>query len=245
VLFSARGNPQLPIWMLEQGTTPSALLVGEGIWRWRLFEYRHFKSHQVIDEAIRQTVSFLSVNVNDRPFQVALPKYVWSDREAISLNAYLLNSNNEQVNTPDAQLVISDSSGRKHNYSFERSGNAYKLNIGIRASGTYSYYASVVYNGVKYTATGSFVVQSMPIELMESGADYPLLYGIARKDNGALVPGAQVLSLYDSIRNNQNIRPLILTTTETIPLVDWRWYFFLILLVAVAEWLLRKYWLAQ
>jgi len=245
VVFSARGNNTLPLWMLQQGAAPAALLVGEGLWRWRLAEYRHFNSHQVVDEAIRQTVSFLAANVNDRPFRVELPKYVWSDQEGISMNAYLLNANNEQVNTSIATLTLTDSAGKKQNYNFEKSGSAYKLQLGLRAAGTYSYAATTNYNGVKYEATGSFLVQHLPIEMMETGANYPLLYSISQQYGGALVPANNVLSLYDSIRKNPNIKPLIQSTTETIPLVDWKWYFFLLLLFATAEWLLRKYWLAQ
>jgi hypothetical protein len=246
VLLQARGGGEnIPLWLLKQGKTPSAMLAGEGLWRWRLYEYKNSGKHEVIDELVRQTISFLSVNNNDKPFQVQLPKYVWSDKEAISINAYLLNPNNEQVNTPEVQLVITDSAGRKQNYSFERSGAAYKLNIGIRAGGTYNYTATTSYNGKTLTASGSFVVETMPLELMQTGADYPLLYGLSKKYNGSLLPSANISSLYDSIKNNVNIKPVIQSNVETVPLVDWKWYFFLILLFAVAEWLLRKYWLAQ
>lgn len=245
VLFYARGNMAMPLWMLQQGTRPSALLVGEGIWRWRLFEYRHFNTHSVVDEAIRQTVSFLSANSNEKPFRVEFPKYVWSDQEAITLNAYLLNASNEQVNTAEVKLILSDEIGKKQEYSMERSGKAYKLNLGIRASGIYHYTASASYEGKTYTESGSIAVHNTPLEMMETGADYPLLNSLAQKHAGHLVPGASISSLYDSIRNDRNIKPVIRTTTETIPLVDWKWYFFLILLVAVTEWLLRKYWLAQ
>jgi hypothetical protein len=221
------------------------MLIGEGLWRWRLYEYKNFGNHNVIDECIRQTISFLSVNNNDKPFRVALPKYVWSDQESISLNAYLLNANNEQVNTSDVTLNIADSAGKKQNFSFERSGNAYRINIGVWAGGTYNYVASTSYNGKTYTATGSFVVESMPLELLESGADYPMMYSLAGKYNGSFVPAANIQSLYDSITKNVNIKPVIQSNTETVPLVDWKWFFFLILLFAVVEWLLRKYWMAQ
>jgi hypothetical protein len=80
---------------------------------------------------------------------------------------------------------------------------------------------------------------------MESGADYPLLYGLAKKYNGGFVPSGNVASLYDSIIHNERVKPLIQANNETVPLVDRKWYFFLILLIAVCEWLLRKYWLAQ
>jgi hypothetical protein len=241
---SAGANP-MPLWVLQQGTIPSAILLGEGIWRWRLYEYKNFNEHNVIDECIRQTVAFLAANNNEKPFSVALPKYVWSDQEAITLNAYLLNANNEQVNTPDVQLTVADSAGRKQDFSFERSGAAYSLNIGIWAGGAYTYSARTTYNGKAYTAGGSFVVESMPLEFMESGADYPLLYGIAKKYNGGFVTAKNVSSLYDSITRNEHVKPLIQTNTETVPLVDRKWYFFIILVIAVAEWLLRKYWLAQ
>lgn len=239
------GAHNIPVWAFIQGATPVAVLSGEGIWRWRLYEYKNFNSHEVIDECIRQTLSFLSANSNESPFRVEMPKFVWSDQESISLNAYLLNQNNEQINTPDAQIILTDSAGNKQSFSFERSGNAYRLNLGVRAGGTYTYAAKVNYNGTTHTANGSFVVESMPLELMETGADYPLLYGLAKKNNGALVPAANILSLYDSIRHNDNIKPVIQTSTESVPLIDRKWFFFLILIVATAEWLLRKYWLAQ
>jgi hypothetical protein len=246
VLFTQRAAAtNAPLWVLEQSSAPVAILAGEGLWRWRLHEFKNFGDHQVIDECIRQTVSFLSANNKEKPFTVGLPKYVWSDQESISMNAYLLNANNEQVNTPDVKLTISDSAGRKQDFSFERSGTAYALNIGIWAGGTYNYIAHTTYNDKPYTASGSFAVESIPLELMEPGADYPLLYSLARKYNGAFVPATNVGVLYDSIIRNERVKPLIQTNTETVPLVDRKWYFFIILLLAVAEWLLRKYWLAQ
>lgn len=236
---------QMPLWVMQQGATPTAILAGEGLWRWRVYEFKNFSEHNVIDECIRQTIAFLSANNNERPFTVQLPKHVWSDQEAISLNAYLLNTNNEQVNTPDVQLSVTDSSRRKEDFSFEKSGTAYMLNIGIHAGGTYNYVARTTYNDKAYTASGTFVVESTPLEFMETGADYPMLFAMAKKYNGALFPANNFGALYDSIMHNERVKPMIQTTTETVPLVDRKWFFFLILLVAVAEWLLRKYWLAQ
>lgn len=243
-LFRSKGGA-LPLWLFRQGKTPTVLTAGEGVWRWRMYEYKNFGTQNTMDECIRQTVSFLTVNTNEKPFRVALAKYIWSDQEPISMNAYLLNANNEQVNDPEVQLTISDSNGNKQDYSFERSGNAYRINIGIRSGGNYSYNAKVTYNGKTYTESGSFLVETMPLELMETGADYPLLYNLAQKYNGGFVPMQQVSSVYDSIKNNARIKPVIQTNIETVPFIDRKWFFFLILIVAAVEWLLRKYWLAQ
>ncbi|RYD57661.1 MAG: VWA domain-containing protein [Sphingobacteriales bacterium] len=245
VLFHTRSDANNPLWMFQQGTPPISILMGEGLWRWRLYEYRYFNQHQVVDECIRQTISFLSANSNERPFQVSLPKYVWSDKESITLNAYLLNANNQQINTPEAQLIIADSAGNKQSYSFERAGSGYRLNIGIRAGGYYTYTGRTTHNGKVHSVSGSFVVESMPLEMMETGADFPLLYALSKKYNGSFVPASRVGALYDSISRNTAIKPVIISNTESVPLVDWKWYFFLILVIAVAEWLLRKYWMAQ
>lgn len=243
-LFNARGNEQMPLWVFQQGSTPLAMLMGEGIWRWRVYEYRFFKEHNVVDECIRQTVAFLTAN-NEKPFRVEMPKYIWSDQEAIYMNAYLLNANNEQVNDVETSLVLTDSAGNEQTYSFERSGSSYRLNLGIWAGGSYKYRAETQYNGTTYSASGSFAVETMPLELLETGADYTLLYGLSQKYGGAFFPASEMNAVYDSIKNNKNIKPLIQSNIDTIPLVDWKWYFFLILLFAVAEWLLRKYWLAM
>ncbi len=239
------GNFQSPLWLLQQGSVPTAILAGEGLWRWRLYEFKNFNSHEVIDECIRQTVSFLSVNNRDKPFSAGMAKYVWRDQEPVSLRAYLHNANNEQINTPDATLTVTDSAGRKRDFTFERSGNSYNLNIGIWAGGTYSYIARTTYEGKQLEARGSFAVESMPIELMEQGADYNLMYGLSQKYNGAFVTASGIGVLYDSISKNARIKPLIQVSTEAVPFVDRKWYFFIILVIAVAEWLLRKYWLAQ
>lgn len=245
VLFRQRDGEQQPLWVLQQGNPSTAITTGEGIWRWRMYEYKNFNTHNTIDECIRQTVSFLAANSNEKPFYIQLSKYVWSDQENIGMNAYLLNATNQQVNNADVQLVITDTTGRKQNFSFEKSGSSYRLNTGIWAAGTYNYAARAVYNGTTYTSNGSFVVEHMPLEQMETGADYNMLYTLARKYNGGFVPAASITSLADSIKKNTNIKPVIQSNIQSVPLVDWKWYFLLILIFAVAEWLLRKYWLAQ
>lgn len=248
MLFSlpsvADGSPS-PLWMMQPGNVPSAFLAGEGIWRWRLYEYKNFGTHDVVDECIRQTVAFLAAGVKNRQFSVAMPKSVWRDRESVVLSAQLLNANSEQVNTPDVSLTITDSAGNKREYAMERRANVYGLNIGVWAGGTYSYRARTVYNGKDLFSSGSFAVESTPVELMEQGADFALLHALANKYNGTAVTLPQVNVLYDSILQNKNIRPLLGTETDVVPFIDRKWYFFIILLIAVAEWLLRKYWLAQ
>lgn len=239
------GSAQSALWLMQQGTVPIAIIAGDGLWRWRLYEYKNFNTHEVVDELIRQTVGFVTANAKEQPFTVALPKYIWSDQEPITLKAYLLNDNKEQINTADVHLKITDSAGTPHDYTFEKSGNSYFLNIGIWAGGSYKYSAQTSYNGKDYTSYGSFTIESTPLELMETGADYPLLFNLAKKYNGAFFTRSNMAQLADSIKANTHIKPLLQETNEVVPFIDAKWFFFIILLIVVAEWLLRKYWSAQ
>jgi hypothetical protein len=248
VLFNYKNpaNGQLsPMWALQQGNVPVAVLAGEGIWRWRVYEFKNFGDHSVVDECIRQTVTFLAAGNNEKPFSVAMPKYVWRDQEPIFLKAYLLNANKEQINTPDAAITITDSAGNKKDFTLERSGNSYSLNLGIWSGGTYTYVAKTTYATKAYTAAGSFAVETIPVELMEQGADYQLLFGLAHKYSGTFFTTANMGGVYDSISRNANIKPLIREDKVSVPLIDRKWLFFLILLIVSTEWLLRKYWMAQ
>ncbi len=244
VLLTSKTNGQ-PLWFLQQGAVARAILIGEGLWRWRMYEYKFFNKQEVIDEMIRQTVTFLTANSQEKPFNVQLPKAIWKDKEAINFNAYLLNENKEQINSEEVKMVISDSSGAKQYYLFAKSGSAYQLNIGSRAAGSYHYMATVSYKGKNYTEQGDFTVQDIPIESLESGADYSLLYALSNQYKGHVVMPSQEASLLDSLKNNNHIKPIIQEYDKTIPLIDWKWYFILILTLATIEWLLRKYWMAQ
>lgn len=247
VLFqqTLSGSERLPLWWLQQGSRPVVVLAGTGLWRWRMYEYRYFKQHAVVDECIRQTVSFLTTNGREESFQTVVPKHVWSDFEPVIVQAILLNSNNEPFNTPDVYFVLTDSAGYQQNYAFERSGSAYRVNLGVLPAGSYTYTASTVYQDKTHTDKGRFVVTSTSPELMETGADYALLFGMAHQYGGAFLPWHQLNTLTDTLDSHPQIQPVIKTTTESSPLVDRKWYFFVVLVVAAAEWLLRKYWMAM
>lgn len=244
-LFTSKTDKTAPLWTFLSGKTPTVVTTGVGLWRWRMYEYKNFSSTDVIDDCIRQTVAFLLSGNNKDPFRVTLPKYIWSDQESVNFNAYLQNDNSELINQSDIKLELTDSAGNKKDYTFDRSGNSYKLNTGIHTGGTYSYTATTTVNGKTLVKKGSFVIDNIPLELMQEGADYNMLYSLSEKYNGSFFTLSNLNAIKDSIVNNQQITPVIETNIEIVPLIDRRWLFFIILLVAVAEWLLRKYWLAQ
>lgn len=231
-----------PLWLFQSGAVPHAVLCGEGIWRWRLYEYKNSGKHEVVDELIRQTVSLLSVKKDNRPFRIFMDKYIFSDNESIRLYAELRNANGELINTPEVAVTITDSAKHALNYNFEKNDNRYQLNAGLRAPGSYTYQGRVKYNGKDYVSEGSFIVESVPLEQLRTFSDYELMYKLAQQSGGSFFTFNNMQSLTDSLKQNALIKPVIHTEKTFVSLIDKRWLFIIILLIAAAEWLLRKYW---
>ena len=101
----------------------------------------------------------------------------------------------------------------------ERNGTSYTLNLGILAGGSYTYSAKTSLNNVPLSASGQFAVERVPLEMMEQGADYRLLYALSRKYGGGMVTAPNVASIADSLAKNSQIKPLIRLETENTPLI--------------------------
>jgi len=230
-----------PLWIFRHGPVPEAVLCAEGLWRWRLYEFKNTGRHEVVDELIRQTVSLLQEKKDKRPFRVFMDKYIFSDNEPVNLYAELRNANGELVNTADVKLLLSDSAGKSLSYTMEKSGSSYRLNAGLLAPGHYRYKGSASYNGKAYTAEGAFIVESVPLEQLRTYADFELLSKLAANTGGRFFTRKNMAALTDSLRQSDTVKPVLHTEKTYTELISHKWLFFLIFLLAAAEWLLRKY----
>jgi len=245
VLFQQQlGNieTQQALWVIQSGTPAVAVLAGEGIWRWRQYEYKNFKQHAVVDALIQQTVSLLQSKRDQRRFRVYLDKYLLNENEPVYLFAELRNENGELFNQPEVGISLTDSMGNEWKGQFEKSGNSYRLNPGLLSSGTWSYRSTVRYNNQTEVAQGSFTIAAIPLEDLRQHSDFNLLSLIASQTEGAFFTRDNMSDISTTLSQNPNIKPVLHSHTAYQSLVDLRWWFAFILLTAAAEWGLRKYW---
>lgn len=228
------------IWNYYPGNIPFCILNGEGLWRWSMYEQKTFNRNEHVKELVLQTLNFLQTDKNEKPFQINVLKNNISDSEPAVIIAELRNANGELLNEPEAKLSISGN-GSDMNYNFERSGNAYRINVGLLAPGTYKLKAQVSWNGKKHEDYGILHVQPIPLEALRTHSDFNLLHQIAQNNNGNFFTQSNFAALADSIMANNNIKTKIHTRSSTEAIINYRWLFFLILTSAAAEWLLRKY----
>ncbi|RYU90110.1 hypothetical protein EWM62_11245 [Mucilaginibacter terrigena] len=218
----------------------SAVLTGEGLWRWQLAEYREFGNHHAIEELLSQTVQYLTANANRQRFRVYAAKNIFDEGENLLLNAELYNDALELINTPDVKINLKSQSGKNYSFLFTRSGQSYQLNAGTLPVGEYTYTATTSNGKQAFTANGQLTVKQLNLEARQSTANHRLLRDMATQSGGQMLLPSQINKLADLIRKNENIKTVVYEDRRYSDLIDVKWVFVLILLLLSAEWFLRK-----
>jgi hypothetical protein len=244
VLYQQIGNikTQKPLWaFVNAGNTKVGFILGEGIWKWRLYEYKKFRDHSLTNELITKTIQYLSLTKRKSPFIVEYPA-ISNENDNIVFKAGLFNASNEFINNAKIKLNITDKSGNKYPYIFEPSDNQYIANIGNLQKGKYYFTALTNIGNKKYEKSGSFIIKESMLEQSDLLADYNLLYKLSLQSNGKMFSKYDLDKLRLEIENNVNIKPVFYTQKTLKELIDIKQLFAVFILLIAIEWFFRKYW---
>ncbi|MCB0706290.1 MAG: hypothetical protein KDC34_13320 [Saprospiraceae bacterium] len=219
----------------------TGILSGEGIWKWRLFDFLQNRNHAAFNELVQKSIQYLSVKEDKRRFRIRPAKNIFDENEVVQLDAELYNESFQRINTPDVSLAITDEAGRQFNYTFDKTADAYTIQAGALPVGNYTYSGRAVLDGENLTASGQFSVQPVQLELYQTTADHGLLRLLSQEMGGQTVYPGQLSTIATAIRGQETVKPVIYESTRTRPLIDLKWIFFLLLLFLSAEWFLRRY----
>ena len=225
----------------ENNGIKTGILMCDGFWKWRLFNFLQNQDAALFDELFGKTVQYLTIKEDKRKFRVETEKSVINENESVLFNAELYNDNYELINDPDVSLVIKNSEGREFPYTFNKQERAYSLDAGLFPTGSYTYRASTAHNGQNLTFDGKFSVRPIEMELFESTANHGVLRALAQKTGGEMVFPDSLASLSQKLLNSAGIKPVIYQTTQTDPVINLKWIFALLALLLALEWFLRRY----
>ena len=217
----------------------NAILLGEGIWRWRLYDYAVNESHSQFDGLITSLIQFLAVKEDKRFFRVQGPRDLM-ENEPIIFNAELYNASYEAVNDAEASMEIRDGEGKTYPFNFSRTDKAYRLDAGTLPVGTYSYTAEVTRAGKQYTDRGNFSIQPFELEGANLRANHQLLYNISENSGGELVYSNNISTAIKAFKNSERATPVSYSTEILSSLLNLGWPLFLIILLLATEWFIRK-----
>lgn len=217
----------------------SAVLAGEGLWRWRLQNFADNGDHLLFDELISKTVQYLSVR-NDRKNLRIISKNSYNDNERIRMDAEVYNSSYELINTVDVNLELQDEGGNKYPFSFARTTSAYTLDLGLLKAGSYTFKSSTQVGEDEYFAQGKFIIKEVTAERSSGRADHTLLNTFAIRTGGSMIQPRDLLNLDELLTNRNDVKPISHIETKLEELIKFSWIFVLILLLLSLEWFIRK-----
>ena len=218
-----------------------AILCGEGIWKWRLFDFLTNQNHDLTNELITKTVQYLAVKEDKRQFRVILPKNVFYENESINFQAELYNDSYELINIPDANITLIDEEGKEYPYTFNKTATAYSLDAGNFPVGDYTFIAKVKFGGKELSYNGKFTITPMQLEAFNTVANHQLLYQLSEKSGGQIFYPSELEALGETLLNNNDLKPVVFSTYKTESLINFKWLFALFLGLLSLEWFIRKY----
>lgn len=216
------------------------VILGEGIWRWRLNNAENSGNTVFFDEIIQKSIQFLASKEDKSYFRV-FAKTNYLEDEKLIFDAEVYNESYELINEPDVEMIISNADKKEFRFIFSRNGSSYRLNAGRLPVGEYSYTASVVLNKKTLTASGKFTISPVQLELLNAVANHQVLSNLATETGGKAVFPNQLNSLVDLIKNKEEIVEVSYTSKKLDTILNFKWLFFLILLLFSTEWFIRKW----
>lgn len=233
-------STQFPLIVTSQGLDrKTAVIAGEGLWRWRITNFMKAGNFAAFDELISKLVQYLSVKSDKSQFRVLTRNY-FKENEPIEFDAEFYNDSYELINQPDVNIQISNSEGKSFPFVFTRTSNAYSLNAGSFPPGDYTFKASLNFSGKAFQRTGNFVVLAVNEELMNTVANHSLLLSLARQHHGEIVYPGEMSKIKSMLKSRDDLKTVAYTQKKYTDLVNIFLVLCLILTLLTAEWFLRK-----
>lgn len=217
-----------------------AVLTGEGIWQWRIQEFADKGNWNATDELLRKVIGLISAKDDKRKFRFQPLQRQYEEGEEVRFQAEFYNDLMEPVFGKTVTLELKPSEGKTNSFNFSTSEGGNTFSVGALVEGVYKYQARGEVNGKVEIITGDFSVKSLQLEAAETKADFELMRNVAAESGGFFANLNSIEALADSILQRKP-KAIVRSFEERSDAITMPWLLVFIILLAGAEWLIRKY----
>jgi hypothetical protein len=243
VLFQRVGSiaTDKPLLVLAQENEKKlGVMLGEGLWRWRLNEFDHTENTLLFDEVFGKLIQYLSTTEEKRKFRSYPVRQEFSETEPVVFESQVYNDIFEPVYGNNVEINISKDGGARSTYNYVISPGNTRYQIGGLKEGVYRYRSSTVLNGKTEEVRGEFAVVERQAELQNLTADFDLLRKLSDHTGGHFYPASDISQLQSYLQKAE--ASSVIHTEETYDsLINLKWVFWLLVAFAATEWGLRKF----
>jgi hypothetical protein len=176
----------------------------------------------------------------DHLFKVNTKKN-WSYNQPVVFQANLYDESMKPLLGQNIQLSLWNEKGEKRDFPFVPGSNGYQLELGLLEPGSYRYQAQANNGAQKLTQAGSFIVENVQLEMMNTWANHDVLKSLAKETKGTFFTANGLDSLEIKLRQQQNFVSVAFDESNREEWIDWWPILVVIVLSFATEWFIRKW----
>jgi hypothetical protein len=224
----------------QQDDRKIGIMLGEGIWRWKLNEFDRTENSAAFDEIFGKLIQYLSTSDDKRKFRSYPIQQEFSDTESVVFESQAYDAIFEPIYGNAVSIELTDEQGKKLSYSYTTSPGNSRYQIGALKEGVYRYRARTTLGQKPEEVRGEFAVVKRQTELQNLTADFDLLKALSANTGGKFYLAANTQDLKAELQKAE-AKSVIHSEEHYDTLINLKWVFGLLVLLATFEWTLRKY----
>ena len=223
----------------EDADSRRAVLLGEGLWKWRMHSFRENQKFDEFDQAMSLIVRYLSASQKKDRLVVDYESIYRKGEQAVISARYF---DPTFVFDPNASLQLqleSIENGESQRFPFALRSNRYELDLSVLNAGAYRF--TVEETNSKRKVTGQFEILEFNLEQLSLFTQHQRLSNLAERNGGKMFFPSQWDEFKASLLNNNKLLPQQRSREIVVPLIQLKVLLFLLALLLAAEWFIRKY----
>ena len=223
----------------EENTIRTAILDGEGLWKWRAYSYLEEESFQNFDDFIGKIVQYLASNKKRSRLEVSHKTFYYNNRP-VTITAQYFDKNYEFDKR--ATLIISLTNKKtkeKKVLPMLLNGNFYQVDLSGIDEGDYAFTVSV--KNENLSRSGSFTLLDYNVEKQFLSPDVTKLTQVATNTNGKTFYPSEFEQFLNQLLTDNRFKPIEKVAEKTLPLIHWKMLLAIIASLLLIEWFVRKY----
>ncbi len=201
---------------------------------------QHQEKTEIFDETFSKLIQYLSTLEDKRKFRFFPLQNEFTDAFPVIFEGQVYNDLFQKVYGNKISLTLYDDHGKTSTYNYTISPGGERYRVGGLKEGAYRFTAATEINGKRETVSGQFLIKEQNIESLNAVADFGLLRKLARETGAGFYRQSEWSQLIAGFKKNEP-KELIHSEESFNPLIQVKWFFFLLLLLVSVEWFSRKY----
>ena len=212
------------------------VLLGEGIWRWKMYEYNQTRNAKVFKRFFKKVIQFLKISEKKSRLNIKVPKENFVD-QPLNIYGEYYNELMEIDNDVDIIFSYSMKDGQKFSKNLISRNNYYDLSLDGLSIGTYNYQVYVEGLKNKISSSGSFSIVNSQREKINIVANHQKLSTI--NQNGKSYSLSNLDKLVNELILTANNKKKSNLKEKLKDIINYKWLI-LLLFFPFLEWIIRK-----